>query len=218
MLTTALPAATLDRFALPRHSRVAALDGVIQLAESCDYDADHAHHVAKLALAIFDDLDAIHQLDDEARFDLYAAALLHDIGLASGRKRHHKRSCELVLNSPLLPDDFFDARRRLRIGCVSRYHRKAHPAPHHRHFVCLEPGDRLTVRMLAGILRLADGLDKGHGQLVRELCCAATDRTVLVDCTVTDRERVLERIEPLPKRNLLAGVLRRRIHLAWHDA
>ncbi len=197
---------------------MAALDGVIQLAQTNHYDAAHAHHVARLATALFDDLEVEHGLGDDERFDLYAAALLHDIGQIAGRPRHHKRSCRIIMESTLLTEDFFTPTRRLRIGCVARYHRKAQPGSHHRRFMSLERKDRRVVRVLASILRTADALDKGHEQVVTDLCCALTDRTLLIDCAVTNRARVRDLIEPVRKVDLMSRIFGRRIHFAWHEA
>ncbi len=48
------------------------------------------------------------------------------------------------------------------IAQTARYHRKSLPDPSHEEFMALEEADRRIVSMLAGLLRIADGLDRQH--------------------------------------------------------
>ena len=67
---------------------------VLNLA--AQYHVDHAHteHVAKLALGLFDDLAAagLHPGDARERELLWAACVLHDIGMSVDYDDHHKHS------------------------------------------------------------------------------------------------------------------------------
>ena len=52
------------------------------------------------------------------------------------------------------------------LGNIVRYHRKSLPTRDHFHFKVLEQRQRLMVRLLSGIVRIADQLDRGHRNLV----------------------------------------------------
>jgi exopolyphosphatase/guanosine-5'-triphosphate,3'-diphosphate pyrophosphatase len=52
------------------------------------------------------------------------------------------------------------------IANIARYHRKSHPKPKHEGYSRLNHADKDRVRKLAGIFRIADGLDRGHKQIV----------------------------------------------------
>ncbi|MDQ5808825.1 MAG: Ppx/GppA family phosphatase, partial [Actinomycetota bacterium] len=70
------------------------------------YSADdlaHVEHVAALALGMFDDLAkaGVHAGKPRERELLWAAAMLHDIGVAINYDDHHKHSRYLILNSGL---------------------------------------------------------------------------------------------------------------------
>ena len=52
----------------------------LELAERCNYYAEHSQQVVRLALALFDQTRAIHGLTDRDREWLEYAALMHDIG------------------------------------------------------------------------------------------------------------------------------------------
>jgi exopolyphosphatase/guanosine-5'-triphosphate,3'-diphosphate pyrophosphatase len=53
------------------------------------------------------------------------------------------------------------------IALVARCHRQGHPRRRHPAFGTLPKPVRRTVRTLAGILRIADALDRSHRQIVR---------------------------------------------------
>jgi exopolyphosphatase/guanosine-5'-triphosphate,3'-diphosphate pyrophosphatase len=154
--------------------------GVLELARQCQYEAEHAHHVTRLALRLFDMLQPLHSLGEQERQWLEWGALLHDIGWGEGRQQHQKTSLQLILDSPLVP---LSARERLLVGGVARYHRRALPSNKHKHFAALDAADKQRVRVLAGILRVADGLDRTHRGLVEELSCDVAPEQIVVRCT-----------------------------------
>lgn len=130
-----------------------------KLARSLDPEPEHAFQVCKLALVLFDETRALHGLGPGHRPLLEAGALLHDIGHVRGLERHHKHSRDIILETAL--PDFSDRERRI-IACLARYHRKADPQPGHKYYRDLGPGEQSALRKLAGILRIADGLDRSH--------------------------------------------------------
>ena len=52
---------------------------------------------------------------------------------------------------------------------VARYHRKALPSARHADYMALEEPDRVVVRRLAALLRVAEGLDADHFQVVEQV-------------------------------------------------
>jgi exopolyphosphatase/guanosine-5'-triphosphate,3'-diphosphate pyrophosphatase len=140
------------------------------LAHRCGYERAHAEHVADLAISIFDQLDAESSYvphlgeDSRERSMLHAAAILHDIGCSIEYRRHHKRSASMVRWTGL---PSCDSREVEIIAQVCRYHRRAMPSLKHPEFVALSPRDRALVSRLAGVLRVADALDRSHRQCVQ---------------------------------------------------
>ena len=55
------------------------------------------------------------------------------------------------------------------VALVSRYHRRRGPRKRHEEFAALEPQDQDLVRKLSGLLRVADGLDRGHTAVVESV-------------------------------------------------
>ena len=182
-----------------------ALDAVLALARRCDYERQHTHQVTTLALQIFDELATLHEMGSEERFWLECGALLHDIGWTEGPQGHHKTALRLILAEPGLP---FTLRQRHIVALIARYHRKALPSEQHKYFPDLNPEDRHRVRMLAGILRVADGLDRSHANLIRKVACKVTDSSITFRCDA-DGPAQFEVEAATKKADLLEGVFAR---------
>jgi exopolyphosphatase/guanosine-5'-triphosphate,3'-diphosphate pyrophosphatase len=142
---------------------------VLRLAGQMDEDPAHSDHVASLALQIFDATAGRHGLGDDSREVLEAAALLANVGLFVSHAGHHKHSYYVIRNSEMLTG-FTDREIEL-IAQVARYHRKSAPRKKHPEFAALDRDDQRRVRVLAGILRVAVGLDRNHGGRVRSVTC-----------------------------------------------
>ncbi|OFW13129.1 MAG: hypothetical protein A3F70_03370 [Acidobacteria bacterium RIFCSPLOWO2_12_FULL_67_14] len=139
---------------------------VLELAERCNYYAAHAQHVARLALAIFDQTRALHGLTDREREWLEFAALMHDLGVHISYPRHHRHSYYLIKNGDLRG---FEPDETEVMALVARYHRRGTPKKTHAEYSELPPPLRRTVRTLASILRVAESLDRSHAQVVSAL-------------------------------------------------
>ena len=151
------------------------------LARSCQYEREHTHHVMKLALDLFDSLKSLHHMGPHERFHLQCGALLHDIGWTEGRQGHHRTAMKRILSDPLLP---FEQRQREIVALVARYHRKTLPQATDKYFAGLSQTDRHRVEVLAGFLRVADGLDRSHAGVVRRLQCRVSSQQVTISCHV----------------------------------
>jgi exopolyphosphatase / guanosine-5'-triphosphate,3'-diphosphate pyrophosphatase len=138
----------------------------LELGERCNFYAEHAHQVVRLALAIFDQTRAVHGLTDRDREWLEFAALLHDIGSLISYERHHRHSYYLIRNGDLRG---FDPDEIEVIALVARYHRRGTPKRSHDEYSRLPAPLRKTVRTLASILRVAESLDRSHTQTISSL-------------------------------------------------
>ena len=135
-----------------------------RLARQLDPDYTHAETAARLAVQVFDRTVELHQLGPDARELLETAALVHNVGMIIAHSGHHKHAYYIIRNSEQLTG--FSEHETELVALIARYHRKSHPGPKHPEFARLEPDDRRLVRILAGMLRIAIGLDRRHGALV----------------------------------------------------
>ncbi len=153
------------------------LRSVVALARRFEYDANHARQVAKLALTLFDQTRTLHKLKTEDRSLLEYGALLHDIGYHVSYPKHHKHAYYLIMNCGL---DGFTPQDVEIVANIVRYHRKSFPKQTHPNFARLMPPAKDRVRKLAALLRLAEGLDRGHAQLVKSLQCRKNGKSVIL--------------------------------------
>jgi exopolyphosphatase/guanosine-5'-triphosphate,3'-diphosphate pyrophosphatase len=136
------------------------------LGEKYRYDAAHAHHVARLAGRLFDELQEEHGLKARDRLLLEVAALLHDIGVFVSLRAHHKHSQYLLSATEIFGLSGDDMAL---VSNVARYHRRGLPQKSHLPYMALDREDRVRVNKLAALLRLANALDAEHMQKVADL-------------------------------------------------
>jgi exopolyphosphatase/guanosine-5'-triphosphate,3'-diphosphate pyrophosphatase len=180
---------------------------VIQLARKCHYDVVHTHHVAKLALQIFDQTKALHRLDETAREWLEYGAILHDVGFLINPRQHHKHSYYLIKYSDLAG---FTADEIEIIGNIARYHRKTPPEDDHRTLKNLPPEHRDTMEVLAGILRVANALDRSHFGVIKGIECEIGAKSLEL-LLMTTEDAALEVWAARERTETLAAALRREI-------
>lgn len=161
----------------PDDSRHVALESATKFATRCDNDFPHALTVSRLACALFDQLCAHFELDEDDRILLEIAALLANVGMTVSHARHHLHSYYMIRNADLLglTDDEIEV-----VAQVARYHRKSEPKESHDTFMALPAPDRARVRMLSAVLRVAIGLDRTHDGRVEDVGIDVDDTTITV--------------------------------------
>jgi exopolyphosphatase/guanosine-5'-triphosphate,3'-diphosphate pyrophosphatase len=157
---------TLGKSSDNPHDQEAAVE---RFAANCGVDLEHGRHVARLAGQIFSQLIGTHGLSAEDRPLLEAAARLQDVGYLINYDQHHKHSYHLILNSRLAG---FKPRELEIIANVARYHRGSEPKKKHDNIARLAKSDRARVAKLAGILRIAGGLDRSNSRQVQAVSVA----------------------------------------------
>lgn len=147
----------------------------------------HSRHVAMLSLQLFDHLVEIHHLSERERAWLEFGAFLHDIGLKEGKKGHAKRSNALIYSDERLP---FSILERGVIGLLAHSHRGRGAFGRSGFYRLLPEQEQYAVRVAAGILRVADGLDGTHRGKVESLVCeVSTDEICLTVSARSDCSR-----------------------------
>jgi exopolyphosphatase / guanosine-5'-triphosphate,3'-diphosphate pyrophosphatase len=162
---------------------------IMHVAENFRFDRTHSMQVTDLALKIFDQLKTVHKLDVLEREYLEAAGILHEVGLFVSHSQHHRHSYYLIRNSEMLG---FTENEKEIIANVARYHRKSSPKAKHPEFAKLSNEDQLIVKKLSAILRIADGLDRSHSSLVKDVSCKTEGDEVLFRLTGQAPETDLE--------------------------
>lgn len=149
---------------------------VHNLATLYNYDASHAAKVREICLSLFDQLHRLHGYGAWERELLAHAAILHDIGLQVGYYDHHKHSAYLVLNSGL---PGFSHRELALLTILVRSHRKGDVITSDFQQVLAE-GDEARAFQLSSLLRLAEYLERGKLQVVKDLRLEFVGGTIIV--------------------------------------
>lgn len=193
----------LGEFANPRRR------SVFELLRKTHWHENHSRHVAGMALTIFDALRNELKLTDTDRELLEFAAYLHDIGYYISHSEHHKHAHYLIRNAELKG---FKQEEIEIMANVARYHRRSTPKKRHEEYWKLAPKTREKIRKLAGILRVADGLDRSHYQNVKTMNVHSGEDEIHIEI-FTEGEPYLEIWGALRKSNLLQDVSRKKIFI-----
>jgi exopolyphosphatase/guanosine-5'-triphosphate,3'-diphosphate pyrophosphatase len=156
-------------------------ESVRNLAHRFEHHLEHDLHVWKLSSLIFDGLATaeLHDLGAAERELLWAASLLHDIGVAVNYDDHHRHSHYLTLNAGL---PGFGPRELILIGLVARYHRKGTPDASELGDLA-EPGDDERLRLLSGVIRLAEQLERSRDQAITGVSVSANGGGVALEAS-----------------------------------
>ena len=188
----------------------------LQLAERSHYEELHSQHVRKLALQIFDQIGERLGCGDGERALLSHAALLHDIGYHINYEDHHKHSYHLITHAELLG---MTPVEQVIVANVARYHRGPRPKKKHRNYSGLDKQSRQVVKRLSAILRVADGLDRGHSAVVERVEAEWSDDSLVLRAVPSAKggdmqlelwgaerkSRLLEKLAKVPVTLLAAG-------------
>jgi exopolyphosphatase/guanosine-5'-triphosphate,3'-diphosphate pyrophosphatase len=155
-----------DSFAFEAGIRRRSVDRLSRLNSD---EEKHNHHVAFLALRLFDEAKeaGLHDCGAAERELLEYAALLHDVGVWVSHGGHHRHSYYLVRHSDDM-SGFTDEEIEI-IANLTYFHRKSPPRKRHAHFALLSPAVQTKVRQCAVFLRMAEGLDRSHLGAVRDV-------------------------------------------------
>ena len=131
-------------------------------------------------------------------------------------RKHHKHSYDLLMHAERLG---LPARERGLVALISRYHRRTGPRRKHAEFAVLPPEDQAIVRRLSGLLRIADGLDRGHTAAVGNAATELTRDALTIRITprLASADLGLECWGASRKADVLAKLLKRDVVISSED-
>ncbi len=185
-----------------------------QLVDKYGADWESNSHVANLALQLFEQTQPLHELGNTEKEILEYASLLHNIGQYISFKSYHKSSRYILQKEK--PRGFTDVEMLL-TGHVVRYHRKAYPKSKHKQFKRLSDQQKQTVWILAGLLRIAIGLDRAKNQQVKSIACNISEKDIEIVAS-GEGELAIELWAARGDRDMLSQALDRTILITSADA
>ncbi|AKB30683.1 Exopolyphosphatase [Methanosarcina siciliae T4/M] len=153
---------------------------IMQLGLACNFDEEHAHIVTRLALELFDSIQAlgVHEFEGSERELLEYGATLHDIGTFLSYDTHQAHAYHLIRESNL---PGFQPEEIEIIANLAYFHRKNTPKKKHPNLEGLSKETVMSIRLLSALLRIAEGLDRSHTGIISHVrfYIASTDSLVL---------------------------------------
>lgn len=150
---------------------------VKNLAEKFNYEEGHAFKVSELSTSIYNQLRHLHPFGTAEEEMLRYGAMLHDIGYFINRSGHHKHGQYIILHSGL---NGFSHDELIVLSNIVRYHRKSLPTRDHFHYKILDQKQRFLVRVMAGILRIADNLDRGGRGRIKDVKVFSDEKSIRI--------------------------------------
>lgn len=153
---------------------------IMQLGLTCNFDEEHAHIVTRLALELFDSIQAlgIYEFREGERELLEYGSALHDIGTFLSYDTHQSHAYHLIRESTL---PGFQPEEIEIIANLAYFHRKNTPKKRHPNLTGLNKDAVKSIRVLSALLRIAEGLDRSHNGIISHVrfYIVSTDSLVL---------------------------------------
>lgn len=160
---------------------------VLNLCHLYRFQEKHADHIVHLTLSMFDQLPKDrHLCGANEREILWAASMVHDIGVSVDYHDHHKHGSYLILNAGL---PGYTHRELALIALLVRYHRKGKPTVDELGSL-LEEDDDLRLVQMCALLRLAEQLDRPRDGSVRDVRLTVQGDNALLEVLVSGDEQV----------------------------
>ncbi len=156
---------------------------LLSIAEKYRADTRHAKWVNYFAKKLFDELKDLHSLGRNFRTVLEAAVILNDVGRYVADDNIAGNSF-YIIKSLTMPG--MDSRMLLMAACiVYEANRTAHNKEP-QEYINLTSAEYLTIRKLAGILRVAKALDAGRNRHITDIDIVLSDMIMINASTVLE--------------------------------
>lgn len=165
-------------------------------------DMFHAKNVMQNSLKIYECMEKELSLDERSKTLLEVSALLHDIGNFINMSNHHVHSEYIIRHS-----DIFGLTRseNIIVATIAHYHRGKQQPEDSEQFQILARSDRMQILKLTAILRIADALDRSHGQSIRDFDVKLKNDSLIISAKGI-KNLALERIALAEKGELFESV------------
>lgn len=152
--------------------------GILATCKRYGVDPRKAEPVRQSAAQLFRDLAPVHQLPEEYRGWLEAAAMMRDVGKFMNYQGHHRHAQYIIAHSELYG---FTPQQRAIMSAIARYLGKSRPDPSDRTMRLVPPAEHENVRRAVVLLRLAVALNQDRASDVLKVTLRVYPKRVLVE-------------------------------------
>jgi exopolyphosphatase/guanosine-5'-triphosphate,3'-diphosphate pyrophosphatase len=154
------------------------LNDVYNLMRYYHVDVEHSRHVAHLAVRLFDELAILHGYGESERRLLWAAAHLHDVGVAVNFYDWQKHTFYVLLHSKLVG---LTHRERLLVALIASFKNKKKSRELAEPYqMLLASDDEDRVQKLGILLLMARALDRALSNDIQDVICDIQDKKLKI--------------------------------------
>ncbi len=148
---------TDERASVHRTIEAERWEGVLQVCKRYGVDPKKTEPVREHALQLFTQLQRVHELPEEYRLWLQAAAMMNEVGKFMNHQGHHRHTQYIIANSEMFG---FSMEQRAIVAAIARYLGKSRPEAMDRPMRAVPLEEHTHVIRAVVLLRLAQALNQ----------------------------------------------------------
>jgi len=152
--------------------------GVLEVCERYGVDQVKADPIRQHAVELFDAMRRVHELPDEYRLWIEAAAMMQEVGKYMNHQGHHRHTQYIIANSEIFG---FSPEQRQIVSAIARYLGKSRLDPADRVMRVIAPEEQTHVTRAVVLLRLAVALNQDRASAVVGLKTTVYPKRVVLD-------------------------------------
>jgi len=151
---------------------------VLEVCRRYGVDLKKVEPVRQHVVQLFDALARVHELPEDYRLWLEAAAMMHDVGKFMNHQGHHRHTQYIIANSEMFG---FSPEQRAMVSAISRFTGKSRPEAMDRVMRMVPVEEHAHVVRAAVLLRLAVALNQDRASAVVRLKTKVYPKRVVLD-------------------------------------
>jgi exopolyphosphatase/guanosine-5'-triphosphate,3'-diphosphate pyrophosphatase len=152
--------------------------GVLEVCKRYNIEQRNVEPVRQHVVELFDSLARVHELPEEYRLWLEAAAMMQDVGKFMNHQGHYRHTQYIIANSEIFG---FSPEQRLIVSALARYMGKSRPEPMDRPMRWVPVEEHAHVTRAVVLLRLAVALNQDRASAVLQMRTHVYPKRVLLE-------------------------------------
>jgi exopolyphosphatase/guanosine-5'-triphosphate,3'-diphosphate pyrophosphatase len=152
--------------------------GVLEVCERYSIEQRRVEPVRQHVVELFDALARVHDLPEEYRLWLEAAAMMQDVGKFMNHQGHYRHTQYIIANSEIFG---FSPEQRMIVSAIARYMGKSRPEPMDRPMRSIPVEEHVHVTRAVVLLRLAVALNQDRASAVLQVRTHVYPKRVLLE-------------------------------------
>ena len=152
--------------------------GVLEVCRRYGVDHRKAEPVRQHVAELFDSLIRVHDLPQEYKLWLEAAAMMQDVGKYMNHQGHHRHTQYILANSEVFG---FSPEQRVIVSAIARYMGKSRPDAQDRVMRAIPIEEHMNIERAVVLLRLALALNQDRASAVVQMRTYAYPKRVLIE-------------------------------------